>query len=102
MKLEQGQIWKKDDIYLRIVHWARLSIEYKAMKDPLTKEGTVHQVTKKEFCRLLKGAMLLTPKETADNPEGDGEDDGDAAPGESQSQEARPAKQFVDPSSAED
>lgn len=63
MKLEQGQIWKKgDDDYLRIVEWARLSIEYKRMKNPATKEGTLHKVTKKEFCRLLKGAELMKPE----------------------------------------
>lgn len=70
MKLEQGQIWKKDDDYLRIVEWARMSIEYKLMKDPLTKEGTLHKVTKKEFCRLLKGAELIElPKAPAEDAE---------------------------------
>ena len=70
MKLEQGQIWKKGEDYLRIVEWARLSIEYKAMKDPVTKQGTLHRVTKKEFCRLLKGAVLLKPE---DLPEAEAE-----------------------------
>ena len=56
MKLEQGQIWKKGEVYYRIVEWARMHIEYKQMKDPATKEGTFHQLSKKEFCRLLKGA----------------------------------------------
>lgn len=63
MKLEQGQIWKKADGYYRIVTWARLSIEYKLMQNPATKEGTLHKVTKKEFCRLLKGAVLLKPED---------------------------------------
>lgn len=63
MKLEQGQIWKKGDDYFRIVEWARLSIEYKAMKDPVSKQGTLHRVTKKEFCRLLKDAVLLKPED---------------------------------------
>jgi hypothetical protein len=73
MKLEQGQIWKKGDEYLRIVEWARLSIEYKRMKDPLTKEGTLHKVTKKEFCRLLKGAELVVlEKPVEETPEDDG------------------------------
>jgi hypothetical protein len=58
MKLEQGQIWKQGDNYLRIVEWGRMHIEYKIMKDPATKEGSFHQVTKKEFCRMLKGAVL--------------------------------------------
>lgn len=61
MKLAQGQIWRQGEDYYRIVKWARLSIEYKAMKDPATKQGTLHTVTKKEFCRLIKGAELLGP-----------------------------------------
>lgn len=59
MKLQQGQIWKQGEDYFRIVKWERLSIEYKAMKDPRSGEGTFHTVTKKEFCRLIKGAELL-------------------------------------------
>ncbi len=62
MKLEQGQIWKRGDDYLRIVEWARLFIDYKVMKDLDSKQGTLNRVTKKEFCRLLKGAVLLTPE----------------------------------------
>lgn len=62
MKLEQGQIWKKGDEYIRIVEWARLSIEYKLMKNPVAKVGTVHRMTKKDFCRLLKGAALVMPE----------------------------------------
>ncbi len=65
MKLEQGQIWKQGEEYLRIVEWTRLSIEYKSMKDPASKEGTRHRVTKKEFCRLIKGAVLLAPEKSA-------------------------------------
>ncbi len=62
MKLEQGQIWKKGDEYIRIVEWARLSIEYKLMKNPSSKVGTMHRLSKKEFCRLLKGAALVMPE----------------------------------------
>jgi hypothetical protein len=62
MHLEQGQVWKKGDEYLRIVTWERLSIEYKAMKNLDSKEGTLHHATKKEFCRLLKGATLHLPE----------------------------------------
>lgn len=60
MKLQQGQIYKQGEDYFRIVEWARLSVKYKTMKDPVTAEGSMHQVTKKEFCRLIKGAELLT------------------------------------------
>ncbi len=65
MKLEQGQIWQQGEQYFRIVKWARMSIEYKVMKDLASKEGSVHQVTKKEFCRLLKGAVLVQPEKAA-------------------------------------
>lgn len=63
MKLEEGQVWKQKDLYLRIVRRERLSVEYKAMKDPKTKEGALHVVTKKEFCRLLHGAELMSPEQ---------------------------------------
>lgn len=63
MKLEQGQIWQRGEDYIRIVEWARLSIEYKVMKDPVSKVGTLHKATKKEFCRLLKGAVRLKPED---------------------------------------
>jgi|688.fasta_scaffold20278_4 hypothetical protein len=59
MKLQQGQLWKKDNDYLRIIHWERLSIEYKLMHGSTNRKGTLHRVSKKEFCRLLKGAELI-------------------------------------------
>ena len=64
MHLEQGQIWNKNDVFLRIITWGRLSIEYKSMKDLDSKEGTLHLATKKEFCRLLKGAVLHVPEKS--------------------------------------
>ena len=63
MRLQQNQIWKQGDEYIRIVELERLSVVYKAMKDPSTKEGKHHQVTKKAFCRLLKDAVLVVPGE---------------------------------------
>ncbi len=62
MHLEQGQVWKQGNEYFRIVTWERLAIEYKAMTDLDSKDGTLHRVTKKEFCRLIKGAVLHTPE----------------------------------------
>ena len=59
MKLQQGQIWKKGDEFFRIVECERLSVKYKALEHPFSKEGDMYQVTKKEFCRLLKDAKLL-------------------------------------------
>jgi hypothetical protein len=59
MKLQQNQLYKKGEDYIRIVELARLSVSYKTMKDPITAEGTAHRISKKEFCRLIKGAVLL-------------------------------------------
>ena len=59
IQLAQNQLWKKDDRYLRIVVWERLAIRYKETDSPDAAEGTLHDVTKKEFCRLLKGAELV-------------------------------------------
>lgn len=59
MKLQQGQLWKQGDAYYRITEWARLSITYKALDAPDTKEGITHTVTKKEFCRMIKDAKRV-------------------------------------------
>ncbi len=59
LKLQQGQVWKAGDEFLRIVDLQRLEVKYKTMKDLATREGTHHHVSKKEFCRLIKGAILL-------------------------------------------
>jgi len=61
MKLQQGQIWKQGKQFLRIVQLERLTVQFKSMESLGTKEGTHHQATKKEFCRLLKGATLASP-----------------------------------------
>ena len=60
MKLVQGQVWKKEAQYIRLVRLERLAVVYKTMPDLETKEGVIHQATKKEFCRLIKGTTLQT------------------------------------------
>ena len=63
MKLQQDQVWKQGDEFLRIVRLERLAVEYKQMKNLVTREGKHFQVSKKEFCRLVKTATLLSPEE---------------------------------------
>lgn len=63
LKLKQGQIWQTDGAYLRIVRLERMAVEYKSTARPDTKNGRHHHATKKEFCRMIKGANLLD-----DNP----------------------------------
>ena len=64
MKLCQGQLWKQGPAYIRIVRLERLAVEYKSMPHPTSKDATTVHATKKEFCRLLKGAQLLNDKLT--------------------------------------
>lgn len=63
MRLLQNQVYQKGPTYLRIVHLERLEVQYKEVTDLLTGEGTHHRVSKKEFCRLIKGATLLTQEQ---------------------------------------
>lgn len=60
MKLCQGQVWKSGKEYIRIVKLERLAVEYKSMLSLTTREGTLRQTSKKDFCRLLKQARLLS------------------------------------------
>jgi hypothetical protein len=60
MKLCQGQVWKQGKEYIRIVRLERLEVEYKSMPNLGNKEGVKHVTSKKDFCRLLKGARLLS------------------------------------------
>ncbi len=68
MKLCQGQVWKKEKEYIRIVRLERLEVEYKSMVNLGSKEGTLHTTSKKDFCRLLKQARLLAPVKTPTAP----------------------------------
>jgi len=68
MKLCQGQVWKSGKEYIRIVKLERLAVEYKSMPNLGNKEGTLRQTSKKDFCRLLKGAHLLSPEKKISPP----------------------------------
>ncbi len=63
MKLAQNQVYRKGGDFIRIVELDRREVQYKSVANLLTREGSHHRVSKKEFCRLLKGATLLTQDE---------------------------------------
>ena len=67
VKLQQGQVWKCGDEYVRIVHLERLEVGYKSATDLKFTDGKHQHTSKKDFCRMLKGAALLAPK--SDKPE---------------------------------
>lgn len=68
VKLCQGQVWKQGKEYIRIVRLERLEVEYKSMANLGNKEDTKHVTSKKDFCRLLKGAHQLQPAKTPATP----------------------------------
>lgn len=57
--LAQNQLWKQGNRYYRIVIWERLAIRYKESANPEGTEGEIHNATKKEFCKLIRGAELI-------------------------------------------
>jgi hypothetical protein len=61
LKLQQDQVWKVGDVYLRILRLERLAVTYKSQPSLHLRDGRHYQVTKKEFCRLIKGGILLPP-----------------------------------------
>jgi len=61
VKLQQGQIWKCGDEYVRIVHLERLEVGYKSASNLRFSDGKHLHTSKKDFCRLLKGATLIDP-----------------------------------------
>lgn len=63
LKLQQDQVWKAGAGYLRIVRLERLSVSYKSLNDLATRDGTHHEVSKKEFTRLIRSAALLTDED---------------------------------------
>ena len=67
MTLRQAQVWKVANGYIRIVRLERLAVDYKTMPLLSSNEGTHRRATKKEFCRLLKGAAatLVDPQAVA-------------------------------------
>ena len=63
LRLAQNQVWRQGDRYFRIVRLERLVVQYKEMRDFGTGAGTHHEVSKKEFCRLIRGGHLLSQDE---------------------------------------
>lgn len=66
MKLQQDQVWRSGEKYLRIIRLERLSVVYKAT-DASLRDGAHQEVSKKEFCRMIKGAELQAPSKESGN-----------------------------------
>jgi hypothetical protein len=59
VKLQQGQVWKTADGLLRIVRLERLEVGFKTLSATDGSVGVHRTATKKEFCRMLKGATQV-------------------------------------------
>ena len=73
LTLRQGQVWKKGDQFIRIVHLERLEVQYKTFADLASSKGEHHHTSKKEFCRLLKYAVLISFTRSTSPPKTGGE-----------------------------
>lgn len=65
MRIYQDEIYRKGEKYIRIVRLDRYEVEFKTMNGDPKGEGPIGVVTKKEFCRLLKGMTLVPPVKKA-------------------------------------
>ena len=63
LKLKQDQVWNLGDNFARIVRLERLEVQYKLQKALSVRDGEHVTCSKKEFCKLIKHAILLTPEE---------------------------------------
>ncbi len=60
LPLKQNQLWNQSGRYFRITRLERLEVEYREQESQEAKSGPPICVTKKEFCRLIKGAELIS------------------------------------------
>jgi len=99
MKLQQNQLWQKGEEYFRIVHRDRLSVVYKTFRNPAGARGAAQKnASKKEFCRLIKGAVLLEAlPQPAENPLPGDEDILEFDPMESPQSEVEEEEEFPSP-----
>jgi hypothetical protein len=63
MRLFQNQVYQKGEEFFRVVRVERLKVRYKPVGPLMAGEGEHVEVSKKEFCRLIKGATLLSHEE---------------------------------------
>lgn len=68
LKLEQNQLWRQGERHFRITRLERLKVEYREQAGADTKSGPPVSLSKKEFCRLIKGAELLPAIPRAKTP----------------------------------
>ena len=69
LKLQQGQVWKHGNEFIRIVRLQKLEVAYKTFRKLKNDPGKRHVTSKKDFCRLLKECRLLAQKPAEPVPE---------------------------------
>ena len=63
MRLYQNQVYQLGNEFFRVVRVERLKVRYKSIGPLQAGEGEHVEISKKEFCRLIKGATLLSQEE---------------------------------------
>lgn len=66
MRIYQDEIYQKGAKFIRILKLDRYQVEFRETHGDPKGEGKVEVATKKEFCRLLKGMVLVPPVKKAE------------------------------------
>jgi hypothetical protein len=61
MRIYQDEVYQKGTKFIRIVRLDRYEVEFKTMTGDPKGEGSLAVLSKKEFCRTLKGMTLVAP-----------------------------------------
>ncbi len=61
MRIFQDQVYQKGEQSIRLLRVERHEVEFKTTQGDPKGDGEIRVLSKKEFCRLLKGMTLVTP-----------------------------------------
>lgn len=68
MRLFQDEIYQKGNRFIRIIRLDRYEVEFKQTEGDPKGEAEEQVLTKKEFCRLLKGHTRIFPVQKEGKP----------------------------------
>ena len=62
MRIFQDQLYRKGERFVRLLRVERHEVEFKTTQGDPKGDVEIQTLSKKEFCRLLKGMTLVTPE----------------------------------------
>ncbi len=64
MRIFQDQLYQKGERFIRLLRVERHEVEFRTTDGDPKGDGETQVLGKKEFCRLLKGTVLVTPPQS--------------------------------------